>query len=387
MEPKKVVYVTSSYFPFGQAYSTRVIAFSKLLKHLGYSVHVIADLSLEKKQIGQTDDCSFEIVGKHSRFSRWLVNACASFKRLKEYLDHHDVAFIIMNGGNHARFNDIRKLCTEREIPLVLEICEWYDVISKKLGKFDFRYYKMQKCMKYDYYSADGIIAISRLLAEHFAKRKTPVIRIPTIMDTHALTYCKTIDHRKIRLIHAGTTVVHKEKFKNILHAIKAFGNNNPFEFYIYGSDRATVLKNIDNDSSLLDSLDGSVYIMGKIPQQEVHQAYMDADYSIFIREDKRSSHAGFPTKLAESMAAGTPVITNDTGDIGLYLKNGENGYLLKDTSPESIKEVLEENLQLSNEENLEMRSKARKTAEESFDFRVYKQLMKDFLEGIRRSS
>jgi glycosyltransferase involved in cell wall biosynthesis len=133
----------------------------------------------------------------------------------------------------------------------------------------------------------------------------------------------------------------------------------------------------------LLDSMDGIVYIMGKIPQQEVHQAYMDADYSIFIREDKRSSHAGFPTKLAESMAAGTPVITNDTGDIGLYLKNGENGYLLQDTSPESIKKVLEKILQLTSEETIEMRSKARKTAEESFDFRVYKQLMKDFLEDV----
>jgi len=383
MEPKKVVYVTSSYFPFGQAYSTRVIAFSKLLKHLGYSVHVIADLSLEKKRMGQTDDYSYEIVGEKSHFSRSLVNSYNSYNRLKEYLYQHDVAFVIMNAGMHWRFNNIMKLCAERKIPLILEICEWYDKSSFRLKGFDPRYILLNRCMNYAFYSANGIIAISRLLADHFAKMKIPVIRIPTIMDTHTLTYSKPIEYKKIRLIHAGTAVIHKEKFKNILLAIKAFDNKNFFEFYIYGSDRATVLKNIDNDSSLLDSLDGSVYIMGKIPQQEVHQAYMHADYSIFIREDKRSSHAGFPTKLAESMVAGTPVITNDTGDIGLYLKNGENGYLIKDTSPESIKEVLEEIIQLSSEENLQMRSKARKTAEESFDFRVYKQLMKDFLEDV----
>ena len=378
-----VVYVTSSYFPFGQAYSTRVTAFAQLLESLGYSVHVIADMSLEKNRIGQMDYCSYEIVGADSRVSRWFGNPFASYSALNHYLERHDVAFVIMNVGSHERFKNIRKICSTKNIPLILEICEWYDKTSFRLKRFDPRYHLMGKNMNDTYRSADGIIAISRLLADHFAKMKVPVIRIPTIMDTRILPYSREIAYEKIRLIHAGSAAVHKEKFKNIMLAINFFGANNPFEYHIYGSDRATILKNIDDDFALLDSLDSHLYIRGKIPQQQVHQAYMDADYSIFVREDKRSSHAGFPTKLAESMAAGIPVIANNTGDIGLYLKHGENGYLLDDSSPDSIQEVLERIMTLTSEEIARMREMARTTAEQSFDYRVYQQPLQDFLNDV----
>lgn len=76
-------------------------------------------------------------------------------------------------------------------------------------------------------------------------------------------------------------------------------------------------------------------------------ERYCEADFSIFVRPDRRSSHAGFPTKLAESLAAGTPVITNNTGDIGLYLKDGENGFLLKDGTQKSVKDVLDKLIQI----------------------------------------
>ncbi len=40
---------------------------------------------------------------------------------------------------------------------------------------------------------------------------------------------------------------------------------------------------------------------------------------------------AGFPTKFVESLGAGCPVITNYTSDLDLYLKNGFNGFVVKD--------------------------------------------------------
>ena len=385
LEHKKIVYVTSAYFPFGQAYSTRVIAFSKLLKHLGYSVHVIADFSLEQKRAGETEDCSYEIVGRDSSFSRWVVNANASYKRLKEYLERHDVAFVIMNGGKHGRFKNISKLCAERKIPLILEICEWFDKSSFKLNRFDPRYINMGRCMNKTFRSANGVIAISRFLESHFREIGIKTIRIPTILDTEAYKRSEMTWNNHIRLIFAGSIGHNKESFRNIMLALKSIDEKNLFDFYIYGGNRNQIFENIGKDESLFAAVDDIVNYIGKIPQAEIHDAYQSADYQIFIRPDRRSSHAGFPTKLAESMVAGTPVITNDTGDIGLYLKSGDNGYLLKDSSPESIKEALEKTLQLTGDEIIKMRKAARKMAEESFDYRIYAQPMQDFLEEVCR--
>ncbi len=108
----------------------------------------------------------------------------------------------------------------------------------------------------------------------------------------------------------------------------------------------------------------------------------MNADYQLFIRPNRRSSHAGFPTKLAESMAVGTPVITNKTGDIALYLRDGENGYVVGGAEALDVEKALLRVMAQGAEEAAMMRSAARKTAEDDFDYRVYRRqinwLLKD---------
>ncbi len=143
------------------------------------------------------------------------------------------------------------------------------------------------------------------------------------------------------------------------------------------------MLENIGNDSALLNSLSDTVKIVGKIPQKEMLQRYCEADFSIFVRPDRRSSHAGFPTKLAESLAAGTPVIANATGDIGLYLKNGVNGFLLNDGTHKSVKEVLDKII-ASRETLPEMRQNARRTAQEQFEYTVYIDSMNALMDKVR---
>ena len=115
-----------------------------------------------------------------------------------------------------------------------------------------------------------------------------------------------------------------------------------------------------------------NVFIHGKVPQEKIGEILRNADYQMFIRPLRRSSNAGFPTKLAESMAVGTPVITNLTGDIGLYLEDGANGFLANGVSSSSIKDVFEKILRTDDKKYSEMRKEARRTAEKCFDFRCY---------------
>ena len=67
---------------------------------------------------------------------------------------------------------------------------------------------------------------------------------------------------------------------------------------------------------------------------------YQEHHFSIFMRSHRRSSDAGFPTKLAESLAAETPVLADKTGDIPYYIENGKNGFVVENEANELKKMI-----------------------------------------------
>ena len=146
----------------------------------------------------------------------------------------------------------------------------------------------------------------------------------------------------------------------------------------IYGANENQVLENIKNDFKLLSEIKEFVYIHGRIPQFEIPNKVKEADFTIFIRPNRKSSNAGFPTKFAESLAVGTPVITNLTGDIGLYLRDGENGLVVSDDSEDQLKNTFNKIIEMKAGDLSKMRKIARKTAEQYFDFREYTNIIED---------
>ena len=79
-------------------------------------------------------------------------------------------------------------------------------------------------------------------------------------------------------------------------------------------------------------------------------------------------------------MAAGTPVITNLTGDIGLYLKDNSNGFIVNKDIIYSLENIFTKIININKEDKSKMRENARQTAEKYYDYRNYKDKMINFL-------
>ena len=188
-----------------------------------------------------------------------------------------------------------------------------------------------------------AVFSISRLLDEYYTSIGTKSIRIPTILDVKNMRFSCNTDNEKIVIVYTGNPSTSKELFRPVFEALRENSLfRDKFEFHIYGPDKERVIANIDNDEELYRMVKDNVFIHGKVPQETIGEILRNADYQMFIRPLRRSSNAGFPTKLAESMAVGTPVITNLTGDIGLYLEDGANGFLANGVSSSSITDVFE---------------------------------------------
>jgi glycosyltransferase involved in cell wall biosynthesis len=173
--------------------------------------------------------------------------------------------------------------------------------------------------------------------------------------------------------MYAGFSGRGKEKFDSILKALDMLGDmKSRFELHVFGCSEEAFSAKLNDNQDLYKRVSDCITVRGRIPQEKVHAEYMNADFSVFMRPNLLSNNAGFPTKLAESMVAGTPVLCNNTGDIGLYLRNGHNGFLFDDASPEVIRTALVEIAGMSDEKRMEMRRQARLTAEKNFDYRNY---------------
>ncbi len=384
---KTILYISPAIFPYGGAYSSRLQNFVRLFYLLGFKTHIISDYSYEKSfnfgKVQKFEDVTYQALANTVSPINRIKCSFISVSYFKKYLSENSVDLVIL-GNCYDRFSRMRHICKKKNIPCVLEIGEWYDTQTRRLGLLNPYNVIYNRVIKSEYIKSDAVITISRYLENYFLKYTDKVVRIPTILDVENMDYSVQTSNEKIRIVQIGFSGTQKEKYDNIFLALKKLGKDmDKFEYLIYGSDEETVLKNIDNNRELLNDVSACVKIKGRIPQTEVHSIYKNADYSIFIRPIKKSNEAGFPTKLAESMMAGTPVITNKTGDIDLYLHNKLNGYLLKDNSTDSIVKIFQLLLTKTKLDVKKQRIAARKEAMRSFDFRNYTEKLSNLFESL----
>ena len=374
----KLLIVTDCSFP-GSAMASRILSFKSLFVELGYEVLILStkttnkDIELDKEI--EEKNYTYEIVGSKRSYRLQSFLGNERLKRIVEEKIEKESIDLVFSTSLGSNFNEILDICKKHNVKLILEQCEWFDYSSYGLKKIDPRYIRFNNNIKNNFIKADGIIAISRLLEDYYKKQNVKTIRIPSILDIKNKPFSNKLNNEKINLVFTGNTSNSKELLKPVMEVLNESKYLNKFIFNIYGASKDEVINNI-GDETLINK---NININGYVEQNRIEDILLKSDYQIFIRPNRRSSNAGFPTKLAESMAVGTPVITNNTGDISLYLKDEYNGYICNGNSKEDVMKVFDKIL--NNQSNL--RIAARKTAEESFDYRLYKELVKYFIKTL----
>ena len=126
------------------------------------------------------------------------------------------------------------------------------------------------------------------------------------------------------------------------------------------------------------------VFFKGRIERGEVLRYLEKADFTMLMRPpEERYAKAGFPTKVVESLAAGIPIICNYSSDLSLYLSDCQNAVIVEDYSVLSCSKALKKAIELLPEKRAQMRLAARETAEKYFDYTMYIDCIKEFIENL----
>lgn len=383
------LFVISSSFPYGEAFSSRARNMVKLFNECGYKVVVVAPQTHKNIKCAELECFDYEIHYVHDPKSFLTLSGVGTakpyIKAIKEIAS--TVKFDVLVSSAMVYVTDyLYKWSRENHIPYILEQCEWYDKSTFKGGKYNPYYREHIKLIEKKNKRVDGIIAISSLFERHYNAQHVPTLRMPTIMNVPEILYrINTESKNYLRIVFAGSLGKGKEKFIDIIKALKLINSKDvKIKLDIYGATRKQLIDNLENQSYILLGTEEYINIFGRIPQDEVENKLRDADFSIFTRPIRKSSDAGFPTKLAESMSVGTPVITNNTGDISMYLHNGKNGFIVYENSEEAIFKIFDKAVNMNSNELMEMRKQARYTAINSFSYEKYKDGLLELIREAR---
>jgi len=346
-----ILYVGGFELPDKNAAAHRVLNNGKIFRELGYKV-VFLGISHEATQL---------TAGLVQGFDMWSIPYPKTRKEWNTYLTSIDVVkevagslpdlkFMVFYNYQSVCLWKAMKYCKKRKIKTIVDVTEWYMAPKSNPIFYAIKQSDTSVRMRYLNKKADGIIAISSYLKEYYEKSGCRnVIQLPPLVDIkepkwHQST--KKKDDNKIHIVYAGSTNKDKDKLNVVIHSLADAEVN--VEFSIVGISSEDYLSNYLEDKELIDLLVKKcvVRFLGRLPHVESLRLLQEADYSVFYREATLLNMAGFPTKFVESITCGTPVITTNTSDLSIYIKNGElGGYLLSNNNfIEELRDALHNN-------------------------------------------
>jgi glycosyltransferase involved in cell wall biosynthesis len=378
-----VILIGEYRFPDGDAAAIRSLSLACAFRDLGYAVTVLGKGSVREADF-DVKRGGFFVKGIEYRtmnpvpvsfwrriFQPW--QRARLFVTTLETMKLDTCRAIVINACDSARHVPfVRSFCARRGLPLVGDVCEWYDPRQITGGRLNPFYLVFLVVFHTVLPRLKNVIVVSRLLEDRFTGPGRNVVRIPAPIDLADVKTTDQVEGERVVLLYAGAAG-RKDCIAEIVLALASLTPNerSRLQFRLLGPTRADLEALLGSQSQLLDELGDSVVAQGRVPRSEVLQALQTAHFSVLFRPNLRYARAGFPSKVPESLAAGTPILLNLSGDLGDFLADGEAAIIARSESVGDIVAALRRVLSVPRNELHAMRGAARRVAETSFDYRI----------------
>ncbi|MEM8682865.1 MAG: glycosyltransferase family 4 protein [Pseudomonadota bacterium] len=353
---RKALYVGNFEFPDGNAAGKRVAGNLKLLQRVGYQTAAIGVSRNMTSGSGLSEAVTIDaVVTRNLPYPEGLkgwARVGSAYRQVRSFLDEdpfgREVSLVIFYGSPVASLFCLLliRACRRRRIRIVSDCVDWLSV-STRSPVFDaikFADNLLQKRLANT--RVDGVICVSRYLADYYERHGLTTIVIPPtagVEDSVDAVPATRQESREKRLLYAGKPFrpdMKKDSVRalkdridvvlRILRQLKAEGCS--FKLNVYGFREGELLDVLPSLTSTLEALGDSAVFHGQVSSEEVFAALAVADFSVLVRDVKRETLSGFPTKVAESIRQGVPVLVTDIGDISEYVSDGVHGFLLAPT-------------------------------------------------------
>jgi glycosyltransferase involved in cell wall biosynthesis len=376
-------------FPSGNAGGTRVRYLAKTLQLMDYEV-IIFSLGINNPQdINENlngyvfDGIQYEnypFNNGYARFiRRYFFSGFYAINALKRFSKRRLGKDIVIVYTSNALYALVVFLFTRNRYTVWMDVVEWFQVNQFKYGRLNPKFWLYRLCFSTLYPATKRVITISSMLGTEFNRKGCKTILMPSLYDSDLGNNMNIgNDLSKIHLIYSGNPG-QKENLLSMFRAIYELpeDSRNRFRFNFTGVRKDEIAKLLKTDKWLLEELSGQLIFHSWMKYEDLLLVYSRMHFLYFVREPSVTNIANFPTKLPELMAFGVVPLTTQVGDYGRYLIDGVNSVVIQDGESLSCRNALDRILLMTPSEFLDLRSEAKKTCKDNFDFRSQAMRMK----------
>jgi glycosyltransferase involved in cell wall biosynthesis len=230
---------------------------------------------------------------------------------------------------------------------------------------------------------ADGFIVISRRLEEligRYRNKRSLIIRIPILMDDYKENTASGYTDLHPFVLHAGALSETKDGMIAVFEGFAKACLKTPIGLRFILTDRTMrpeLRRRIDNIITEY-KLNDRIIFKGILSRNELDELRFSSAMAIVNKPSNWQNDYNFPTKLGELLAAGIPVIASDTGEIGRFLRDNENAFLVPPNDSNAIAEKI---ILILNNHNLAsmVGQNGKELARREFHFRNHSAALSDF--------
>ena len=365
-----ILYVGGFGLPNRTASAQRALENARLFESVGYKVVLMGKIDfLKDGHIEQkTTDCT--IGGIECYDIRHPDNLCIyptyvyKIDTIKRVIDHYgaeNIYAVIAYNYPPTALRQLIKYTREKHIKMIAECTEWHGIEGPGLIRNMIRFFQTEYRMRYLAKKTGNIICASKYAQQYYSGFHAVVL--PFVIDTKAQKWQSPVPLSNTlprRFIYAGSPGMgmskdHVHKVVEVFAEVRQAGYD--FEFTIVGITEEQFLQTFSDFKDKINLPANRINFMGRISHEKTIEQIRQSDFFVFIRPVNRVSQFGFPTKLAEAFSCGVPTITNETSDIGLYIQNKKNGFLLQHPDTGELKAAIIQALMISEEDLQKMKN------------------------------
>lgn len=310
-------------------------------------------------------------------------------------------ASVWLLAGKHGKKPDLLVLYTPKfvkfiipllvarllHIPVIVEVCEVWSKSTDTVGAGLLRRLAgsgeplMERLIAR---GSAGLLVISQGIRHYYQELGMPrsgIYLLPVLIDADqyekgGVTAFKKLEGARY-LLNSGS-FSEKDGLSYLIRAIAGVRNDyHDIRLVFTGHTTSDVEKRILEIAGE-NSRDWIVFT-GHLSRDALIWCYKNALGLLSCRSDSDYANYGFPTKLAEYLATGTPVVATKVGDVTEYLRDGETAYLAEPENTDSIEQAIGRLIKDPVTAADTGRAGAR-VARDTFDYRVHIDGVVDFI-------
>ena len=365
-KPKTIVILTTNPFPVGLAGTSRILSYCKGFQHHGYTPEVLCIKPTEPYKNafntltkGRFDSINYSYPGGTTiRVASFLGRRFNDLKailfsliKLIKILKDNEVAFVIFY-GNYI-FTEISSILITRLFrkKIFKEESENPNVHFAGHKSFLTAFIKWFYINKL-YRCYHGILAMTHPIQDFFLTKG--------ISEKKILVVPQTVDQKRFEIenshisvslpdeyiAYVGSLNQLKDGVLTLVESFKKVSADYP-EIHLVIAGNGTEGE-INVLSMLIDhlQLNGRVHLIGRISSNEIPSLFHRARLLASCRPQSIQGDYGFPTKVAEYLASGIPVVTTATGELAYFLEDRVNAFIADSTDPDAFAAKILEALQ-----------------------------------------